>query len=84
MNRDQPCFGEVGHEDADDAERDGQQCGDLRDRLDLPAQQADPLVLRKLAAHPVGVGGRTDQRFDGQFVAGTFDGLGRSLSRDPR
>src|SRR5690242_17522997 len=53
VDRDQPGLGQVRDQDADDAERDGQQRGDLRHRPDLPAQQADPLVFRQLAPQPV-------------------------------
>src|SRR4051794_11906700 len=68
VNRDQACLGQVRHQDPDHTERDRQQRGDLRDRLDLPAQQADPLVLRQLPAQPLGFRGGADQRLDGELV----------------
>src|SRR5882757_7959228 len=69
VDRHQSRLGQVGHKDADHPERDGQQRGDLRDRLDLPAQQADSLVFRQLPPQPLGVGRGADQGLDGQLVA---------------
>src|SRR5882757_1140185 len=69
VDRHQSRLGQVGNEDPDHTERDGQQRGDLRDRLDLPAQQANSLVLRQLPPQPLGVGRGADQGLDGQLVA---------------
>src|SRR4051794_31568236 len=45
VNGDETGLRQVGDEDSGDAEGDGEKRGDLRDRLDLPAEDADPLVL---------------------------------------
>jgi hypothetical protein len=69
VNGDQARLGQVGDEDAGHAQRDGQQRRDLGDRLDLPAEQDDPLVLGQQPARAVGRGGGGDQRLERELVA---------------
>src|SRR5690242_6812927 len=70
MNGDQARLRQVGDENPGHAERDRQQRGDFRHRLDLPAEVADPLMLGQLALHLVRLCGGVHQRLDGELVAG--------------
>src|SRR4051794_24305663 len=70
VNGDEPGLGQVGYEDPGDAEGDGEQCGDLGDRLDLAAQVADPLALGQLALELDGIGRGVYQCLDGELVPG--------------
>ncbi len=69
VDGDESGLGQVGDEDSGDAEGNGEKSRDLRDRLDLEAQPADPLVLGQLPLQPGRIGRRTDQRLDGELVA---------------
>jgi hypothetical protein len=64
-------LGEVGHEDPGHTQGYREQRGDLRDRLDLTAQVADALVLRKKTLQVRRIGAGAHQRLDRQLVART-------------
>src|SRR5690242_14210810 len=49
VDGDESGLGQVGDEDSGDAEGDGEEGGNLRDRFDLPAQLADLLMFWQLS-----------------------------------
>ncbi len=61
---------QVGDEDPGHAGRDREERRDLGDRLDFPAEVADPLMLGQLALHLVRLRGGVHQRLDGELVTG--------------
>lgn len=69
LHRHEPRLREIRHEDSGDSQRDAKVCGDFRDRLDLLAENADPIRLRRLAMRLPEVCSGADQRLDGEVVA---------------